>query len=97
MDSACVYRFYSRFDTDWSGLVWDRSFPVLLEKLLFGEGGVAVQDRRVLDAVQIVPARGGVVDHGGAEGVVDLAPVLWIAVVLLFILERVLSHGKRKT
>jgi hypothetical protein len=94
------YHFYSRFDPDWSGLVWSPSFPVLLERLLFGAGGAGAsvaEDRRVLDPVQIGPVRGGMTGRGVAESSIDLAPVLWMLIILLFILERVLSHGKRKT
>jgi hypothetical protein len=97
------YHFYGRFDPDWSGLVWSPSFPVLLERLLFAEdrvaaGGVsAAADRRVLDLAQIGPVRDGITRWKVAERSVDLAPALWVLIVLLFILERVLSHGKKKT
>jgi hypothetical protein len=111
------YHFYSHFDPDWNGLVWSPSFPVIMERLLFGEDRMIAEDRRVLDAEQIVPVRVGTTGPGesmlrnlaivrqainvgaarGGLGTVDLAPVLWIVIVLLFISERVLSHGKRKT
>jgi hypothetical protein len=120
------YHFYSHFDPDWSGLVWSPSFPVIMERLLFGEDRMIAEDRRVLDAEQIVPVHGGGTEPdvsmlrnlavvrqainggkageigatwgaGGFQGAVDLAPVLWMVVVLLFISERMLSHGKRKT
>jgi len=75
----------------------------LLERLLFAEdrvaaGGVsAAVDRRVLDLAQIGPVRDGITRWKVAERSVDLAPALWVLIVLLFILERVLSHGKKKT
>jgi hypothetical protein len=106
VEGVRIYHFYSRFDPDWSGLVWSPSFPVLLERLLFGEvgaGGVSAvgvasaEDRRVLDPAQIGPVRGGMTRRRLAESSIDLAPVLWVLIILLFILERVLSHGKRKT
>jgi hypothetical protein len=55
------YHFFSRFDPDWSGLSWSRSFPVLLASLLFSgdaPGPAIVADRRVLDPEQIAPVRG---------------------------------------
>jgi hypothetical protein len=61
------YHFFSRFDPDWSGLCWSRSFPVLLASLLFGgdaPGPGMTADRRVLDPEQIAPVRG----DAGAEG-----------------------------
>jgi Aerotolerance regulator N-terminal len=124
-----IYHFYSRFDPDWSGLVWSRSYPLLLGRLLFGEDGggnagrAMAEDRRLLDPGQIVPVRrgdvagrgvvGGTTDERGAaaalwasvkgkdeaktitaaRGAIDLAPVLWILIVLLFILERVVSYS----
>jgi hypothetical protein len=90
------YHFYSRFDPNWNGLVWSRRFPVLLGRLIFGEdAGVVAEDRRVLDPGQIVPVRGAaavrpaVVEQKG----VDLAPMLWGLIFLLFILERVVSYS----
>jgi Aerotolerance regulator N-terminal len=51
-----LYRFYSRFDPDWNELVWERSFPVMMERLLFGESNRGLKwDRRVLDPEQIAP------------------------------------------
>jgi hypothetical protein len=60
------YHFFSRFDPDWSGLCWSRSFPVLLASLLFSgdaPGPAMTADRRVLDPEQIAPVRG----DAGAE------------------------------
>ena len=116
-----VYHFYSHFDPDWNGLVWSRSFPLLLGRLLFGEDHDVAEDRRVLDPEQIVPVRRGIAEGRGVaageaaaraaalwasvkgkdeaktitavRGAIDLAPVLWILIVLLFILERVVSYS----
>ena len=51
-----VYHFFSRFDPEWNGLVWSRSFAVLLERLVFGESEDS-PDRRVLDPEQIMPVK----------------------------------------
>ena len=87
------------FDPDWNEMVWNGSLPVRMEKLLYGEDTDVVEDRRVIDPVQILPAHGGRV--GGNEAATDrginLAPVLWWLILLLFIIERMVSHGKRKT
>ena len=94
--NGALYGFYSRFDPDWSGLVWSRSFPLLLGRLMFGEDtGVSVEDRRVLDPGQIVPVRGGKVVRppGDEQKAIDLAPVLWVLIFLLFILERIKANG----
>jgi hypothetical protein len=62
------YHLFTRFDPDWSGLSWGRSFPVLLASLLFrgdapgfrqdGPATAIAADRRVLDQEQIAPVRG---------------------------------------
>ena len=87
------------FDADWNGMGWDGSLPVRMEKLLYGEDTDVVEDRRVIDPAQILPAHGG--RSGGKEAAVDpginMAPVVWWLILLLFIIERVVSHGKRKT
>lgn len=119
-----VHQFYSRFDPDWNDLVWSRSLPVMMEKLLFGEDTDVAEDRRVIDPAQVVSVRGregtggdpsagagrkaGLRGSGEARGVgsreaglpggsFDLKPAVWWLVLLLFITERVVSHGKRKT
>jgi hypothetical protein len=87
------------FDSDWNETVWKGSLPVVMEKLLYGEDTNVAEDRRVIDPVQILPAHGGAA--GGNEAAVDpginLAPVVWWLILLLFITERMVSHGKRKT
>jgi hypothetical protein len=84
------------FDVDWNEMVWNGSLPVMMEKLLYGEDTDVAEDRRVIDPVQVVPAHGS----GGeplAGGSIDLAPAVWWLILLLFITERMVSHGKRKT
>jgi hypothetical protein len=86
-----VYHYFSRMDPGWNGLVWSRSFPVLLSRLLFEGGLDEAQDRRVLDPEQVVPVKRG--DRVGKteESLLDLGPVCWVLLLLLFILERVVS------
>jgi hypothetical protein len=96
------------FDADWNEMVWNGLLPERMEKLLYGEDTDVVEDRRVIDPAQIMPAHGG--RSGGNEaaavggrdaeapgGSINLAPVLWWLILLIFIIERVVSHGKRKT
>jgi hypothetical protein len=98
------------FDADWDEMVWNGSLPVMMEKLLYGEDTDVAEDRRVIDPAQILPTygegaggreAGEPVDAGReaamSRGTIDLAPTVWVLIFLLFILERVASHGKRKT
>ena len=110
-----AFAHVSRFGPDWNEMVWNGSLPVMMGKLLYGEDTDVVEDRRVIDPVQIVPAHergtgGEAAAEGGGEpmarggrdaslsgGSIDLEPAVWWLILLLFIIERVVSHGKRKT
>jgi hypothetical protein len=101
-----VYHFFSRFDAAWNGLVWSRSFPVLLSRLVFEGGLDSIADRRVLDPAQVAPVKlpgngdgdrvgrtgGRLPDPGRKAGtLLDLGPVCWVVLLLLFIVERVVA------
>ena len=98
-----VLHFYSHFDPAWNGLVWNPSFPMLLQELLFAREEPAIRhDRRVLDITQIQPLHREepALSFRSAtpeEGQVDLASVCWLLIVLLFLTERlvVFAHPKR--
>jgi hypothetical protein len=85
-------------------LILSGEFPVWLGKLLFAEKGPASakasageKDLRVLDPAQVVPLRGerGVAGAGVMEGR-NVDGLMWGIIILLFITERILSHGKEK-
>jgi hypothetical protein len=99
-----VYHFFSRFDPEWNGLAWSRTFPVLLEGLLCdGQDRSAGRDRRVLDPEQIAPvyvsgaSREANVRETSREAnageTVDLRPIVWGIVFILFFLERIKAYG----
>jgi hypothetical protein len=70
------YHLFSRFDPNWSGLSWSRSFTVLLASLLFcgdAPGPAIASDRRVLDPEQIAPVRG---DTGAERQAVALRTLM---------------------
>jgi len=96
-----IFHFYSRFNPSWNELVWDPSFPGLLEELLFGakddRGGI--HDLRIVDPVQATPVIASTIDHpvNGTPGPIELAPVCWIIIFLLLVTERVLSFLTPKT
>jgi hypothetical protein len=78
-------------------LLWSGAFPVSIEKLLFVEKGAGEKDLRVLDPEQIVPLRDGKTIAGpGVKDGRNVEGVIWGIVILLFIIERILSHGKKK-
>jgi len=102
---AGAFAHVSRFDPDWNEMVWKGSLPVVMEKLLYGEDTNVAEDRRVIDPAQILPAHGGGGRDAGLPGEskaavdpgINLAPVVWWLILLLFIIERLVSHEKRKT
>jgi hypothetical protein len=101
-----VFRFYSRLDANWGGLVWSSRLPVLLGGLMIADEQAGSRDRRVLDVQQIRPAvglapeaEGGRRSDGFANvqrrvGVerVDLRPAVWVLVLGLFLLERIKAN-----
>jgi hypothetical protein len=93
-----VFAHVLYYDPNWNELAWNGSLPVVMGKLLYGEDTDVAEDRRVIDPVQILPAHGG----GRGSGVeaaerIELTPAVWWLLLLLFIIERMASHGKRKT
>ncbi|HVU95153.1 MAG TPA: BatA domain-containing protein [Puia sp.] len=85
-----------RWRPEWDEAAWDGRLPVVLGELIF-PGGVSDKDRRVIDPEQAEPvhvagAAGGVTER------VDLRPLLWVIVLVLFVLERIKAfhHGRQK-
>lgn len=91
------YHFFSRCDPAWNGLVWSAAFPGMLRKLLLGEDAARV-DRRVIDETQILPEKIGVAGTRRVPeaATTDLAPVVWVLMLLVLAMERWLSFKKEK-
>jgi hypothetical protein len=94
-----LYRFYSRFNPAWSDLVWNDNFPRMLLGLMVKNEPSAQSlkyDKRVLSARQIMP----VIVNGSRQGLagmtddIDLSHYIWLALIVVFVLERLLSHKK---
>jgi hypothetical protein len=82
-------------------LVWSSAFPVWLGQLLFDGKEMGEKDRRVLDPEQIVPLRGGASVGRSVTGseeseVGGFEVTIWGIVIILFIVDRILSDGKKK-
>lgn len=92
-NSTITYHFFSRFDPAWNELPWNAAFPGLLLQLLYPDTASIPpdKDRRAIAAQQLRP------DHYSPElshkkaalPLKDLAPLLWAAVFLLFLAERI--------
>jgi hypothetical protein len=88
-----IYHFSSRLDPAWNELPWSAAFPGLLMQLLYPDSTTvpADKDRRAIAAQQLLPDQYGqdVSRKRMALPVTDLAPLLWAAVFICFLAERI--------
>ena len=93
-----LYHFYSRFNPEWNGLVWNEDFAKILIPLIIPDlrnQSFELNDRRSLTESLIIPAKAQIIsgtDLKNAES--DLKHVFWISLMLLFLAERWLSFRK---
>lgn len=96
-DQISVYHFYSRFNPEWNDLVWNNDFPKMLIPIIMPElkvPDIEQYDRRTADLTQIIPAKAASdLKRPGLskEGQSDLKYPFWLALILVFLLERWLS------
>jgi hypothetical protein len=96
-DDHHVYHFYSRFDPMWNDLVWSDQFPKAILTLLFdgSQNTDRNNDKRVLADEQLTPVlttEQAKTNSNKITSQVDLSKAFWIALVLLFIMERLLAY-----
>jgi hypothetical protein len=94
-----LYRFYSRFNPAWSDLVWNDSFPRMLLDLMLNNQPSAQSlkyDKRVLSNQQNMPVivQARQPNLAGMADDIDLSHYVWLILILVFVLERFLSHKK---
>lgn len=101
--AGSIYHFSSRLDPAWNELPWSPAFPAMLLPLLFPDS-ITVKDKRAIAIQQLAPDtdQQAVVRRAGVSPVTkDLSTVCWIAIVILFLAERlwvlrtqkILAHG----
>lgn len=93
-----LYHFYSRFNPEWNGLVWNEDFAKILVPLIIPKLDNSVSDpydRRSIAESWVIPAmaeiKSGTVQRNTES---DLKNVFWISLILLFFAERWLSFRK---
>ena len=96
-----VYKFYTRFNPSWSSLVWNDEFPKMMLKLLVQNvpSQPIARDSRILSNRQLQPeiiAQFMPQPYVTINKETDLSRYFWLALVVVFIAERILSH-KTKT
>jgi len=92
------YHFYSRFNPEWNGLVWNEDFAKILVPILIPivkSPNSDLYDRRTVADSWIIPAKSAikseiVLKNNGT----NLKDIFWISLMLLFLAERWLSYKK---
>jgi len=92
-----VFHFYSRFDPNWNDLVWSDDFPRALIPIIFPEQIVSKthpSDKRIVRQAQIIPdlIKGSDESTGkDMDSQKSLKDQFWIALILIFALERYIT------
>jgi len=98
-----VYHFYSRFNPAWNDLPWSSDFPKIILNLIFQsypQSDFATCDKRIISphqhqnsaAININPS----VQNTRPIDLTDLKHACWMALFLVFLLERIVSSQTKK-
>lgn len=92
-----IIHFKSRFNPQWTDLVWQEDFVRALLPFVLSDASKEKTDTRQIDLLQALPRKTSeeVPRHTGLsffENKKDLSLALWIAIVIVFIAERLLAH-----
>ncbi|RFM30198.1 hypothetical protein DXN05_04295 [Deminuibacter soli] len=95
-----IVHFYSRFNTEWNNLTWNSAFPVMLLQLLLPQNAHYKYDNRTLDSLQVqpvfLPAAGNSAGSNANAATINLTPVCWIILLLVFITERLVALRQKR-
>jgi hypothetical protein len=98
-DKPTKYTFYSRFNAEWNGLVWDPVFPSLIFDLVVGKKYKSFPvsaDQREINAAQLMPRKTtALAVQDRSARALSLSPYCWWLLLLVFIVERILSTVKK--
>lgn len=93
------FTFYSRFNAEWNGLVWDPVFPSLIFDLVVGKKYKpfpAGADQRKVNLAQLMPRKTTVLSVlDGSASALSLSSYCWWILLLVFIMERILSTANK--
>ena len=102
-EKTAVYRFYSRFDPAWNDLVWSSEFPKMMLDLIYRsypQQNFAEYDKRILSNNQIKLSTKDQIEttfkNTKTSEITDLKHGFWIALFLIFLLERIVSSRTKK-
>ncbi len=96
-----IIYFNSRFNPQWTDIVWTESFARLLLPIVLPSPSSTGKDLRLMTAEQSAPRKvnnkqNGNTDDAGFVNKTDLSFPAWIATFIIFTLERIIAHRKSK-
>ncbi len=93
--TRCIYTFYSRFDPEWTDLVWSSEFvKLLMPIILTGDRSAQFDsfDRRSISNLQVFPSSKFIAHNlKQKENLADFQHYLWILLLVTFTTERYIS------
>ncbi len=96
-NNGTVYQFLSRFNPAWNDLVWSGDFPAILWQLMASHDIVNKYDQRIIDTRQLEPVLSPGKNRFKTAGFNhDLSGLTWLAILIVFFLERMISLRHKK-
>ena len=91
-----VFHFYSHFNPEWNGMVWNEDFAKILVPLLIPTSENSdLYDRRSVASSWIIPAKRAPKSRIIWKNTeTNLKNIFWVSLMLLFLAERWLSYKK---
>jgi hypothetical protein len=97
--SKNIYHFFSRFNPQWNGLVWNDQFPEIMYDLI-GDTSVATPGKLAIDGKQVVPdtvEEKSLLPKEFLQQRSDLSGIFWILAFILFLAERLYTYYSKRT
>ncbi|MCG2617969.1 BatA domain-containing protein [Terrimonas sp. NA20] len=96
-----IIYFNSRFNPQWTDIVWNESLARLLLPIVLASPAYTGKDLRQISLEQSMPRhvdkkQNGITADAGFLNKTDLSFLLWIAVFAVFTLERIIAHHQLK-
>lgn len=95
-----TYHFSTHFDPTWNDLVWSNAFPQMMLNLLTEPEKDSLHDKRAIDNKQLSPRLSEdktTATQSKLTHQTDLSKAFWLALVVIFLLERLLAHRTKST
>lgn len=102
-ENVNIYRFYTRFNPSWNDLVWSSDFPKMMLELIlksYPQPDFTLNDKRIISANQQQVSTANLANASFINpklmDLTDLKHACWIALFLVFLLERIISQTKKQ-